>query len=421
MSVKSIITGCVLLASVFAAGQEAGYRATYYVDGSVEKEQYRSHTTLECLERDASVIYATGGVDLILTKLKLNKTSGSLNDPDRRENGRNSAVLIDGGSKVIIEYCELNSHTAQSDGLTVKGWGSKADVVEGIFNTSRGESAAMNAVDGGKITVKHPKIGTFSNQSPVFYTGLDGELTISEAEGESAGQGSPLFYSSGVINAEKCRMTSSKWTIANVDGGRMTLTKNVINAGGFCGFLVYGNKHPEETGKLELINNSISVAEGPLFYVSNTTSNTSITVSGNKISLKSHELMTVAADDWGVKGSNGGFVTLTVRKQALSGNITVDSISTAIIELQKGGKLNGQINADENRCARTQVVMGEGSTWTSKGDSYITAIHFEAPLAKGLKQLKGKHTIYYDPSDPVNSYLEGKEYKTGGGKLCPIK
>ena len=43
------------------------------------------------------------------------------------------------------------------------------------------------------------------------------------------------------------------------------------------------------------------------------------------------------------------------------------------------------------------------------------------PLEKGLKQLKGKHTIYYDPSDPANAQLEGKEYKTGGGKLCPLK
>ena len=43
------------------------------------------------------------------------------------------------------------------------------------------------------------------------------------------------------------------------------------------------------------------------------------------------------------------------------------------------------------------------------------------PLEKGLKQLKGKHVIYYDASNLINSYLEGKEYKTGGGWLRPMK
>ena len=45
----------------------------------------------------------------------------------------------------------------------------------------------------------------------------------------------------------------------------------------------------------------------------------------------------------------------------------------------------------------------------------------EQPVEKAVKSLKGKHTIYYDPSDPANAPLGGKEYKTGGGRLCPLK
>jgi hypothetical protein len=32
-----------------------------------------------------------------------------------------------------------------------------------------------------------------------------------------------------------------------------------------------------------------------------------------------------------------------------------------------------------------------------------------------------KIPVFYDPSDPANAQLEGKEYKTGGGRLCPLK
>ena len=131
--------------------------------------------------------------------------------------------------------------------------------------------------------------------------------------------------------------------------------------------------------------------------------------------------MSVRSDDWCVKGSNGGHAVLTLEKQALGGDINVDSISSLTVQLKKGGKLSGNINKVENRCAEVRVKLSAGSAWTSKGDSFLTSVEFDQPLAKGLKQLKGNHTIYYDPSDPANAPLEGKEHKTGGGRLCPLK
>jgi len=413
------ITLFALLTSAYALGQGADNRATYVVDGAVEKEQYRSHVPLESLGQGASVVYALNGVKLNLTKVRLNKTSGTVNDATHRETGLNAAILVEGGSKVAMEQCQVNSHTAMADGLTAKGQDTRVDVTEGEWQSSRNGSVLMNAVDGAVIKAVSPKVFTYSNQSPVFHTGVGGTLEVTDAVGESAGQASPLFYSSGDLVAQGCRMESSKWSIGNVDGGKLTLNKNVLTTKGFAGFLVYGNKYSEREGLLELNKNQISVSEGPLFYVTNTTSEISVT--NNKISLKGNDLMIVCADDWGQEGSNGGHITLSVQKQALSGMITVDSISSADIQLLKGGSIKGCMNPEENRCAKIHVFMGEGSTWSSRGDSYITSIVFNAPLKKGLKQLKGKHTIYYDPSDPANAYLEGKEYKTGGGWLRPLK
>lgn len=410
----------VLLVMTFPVNmfsQVSGYRATYYVDGNSKDEQYRSHTSLESLEPCASVVYATNGVNLLLTRMRLNKTSGSYNETDRRETGLNSTLLADGGSKVLLEYCEVNSHTAQADGVSASGEGTEVTVQEGQLNMSRAGSVAANAANKAKVTVFQTKVNTFSNQSPMFYSSNEGTMSIDGVMGETSGQASPLFYSAGNLNAENCRMSAAKWTIGTVDGGQMYLKKNELKSGGVCGFLLYGNKTNDAHGTLQLEKNKILVAEGPLFLVTN--AHAEITVNNNKFSYKNDILMDVRADDWGVKGSNGGHATLNIQKQSLNGAIIVDSISSLVLNLKKGGKLKGQVNPEENLCAQVNVVLEAGSTWTSKGDSHITSIEFKVPIEKGVKQLKGKHTIHYDASDPANAPLGGKSYKTGGGMLVP--
>jgi len=411
---------CVVLIPMMMFGQNAAIRATWFVDGAKTEFENRSHTALESMEQGTSVVYATNGVELILTKLRMNKTSGSVVNDDRKETGRNSALLADGGSNVIVEYCDVTSHSSQADGITANGEGTKVTLQEGTVTTNKSASAGIDAMHGAKVTVHKTEVNTSGNQSPAFYTLDGGDIVATEAFGLTAGQASPSFHSSGMILGTKCRMTSAKWTIGNVEDGQLVLNKSELNAGGICGFLLYSTGSNDVQSQLDLTGNTISVAEGPLFFVTNN-NNAQITVKGNKISCKSDDLMHVKADDWGVKGSNGGHATLLVNKQSLSGNIFVDSISSLQVNLNKGAKLNGQINDKENRCAQVHVKVGAGSSWTSKGESYLTSIVFDQPLAKGLKQLKGKHTIYYDPADPANAPLEGKEYKTGGGKLCPLK
>ena len=417
---KRILTIVLTLTWVAAFGQEASYRATWYVDGAKQKSDNRSHVTLESLDPGTSVVYATNGVELYLTRMHLNKTSGSINDDERRLTGSNSAILADAGSRIMVEYCDVTSHTAQADGITAVGEGTLIKVTDGSITTNRAGSAAVNASSRGKVTVEDAEVSTYAHQSPSFYAINGGYVEVTKVIGENTGQASPLFHSSGTIHATQCRMSSAKWTIGNVEDGLLFLDKNELKAGGISGFLLYGTKTNDVQSHLDLVQNSISVAEGPVFLVTNN-NNAQITLKGNSISSKSDDLMWVKADDWGDKGSNGGHATLWVNKQSLSGNILVDSISSLEVNLNKGAKLSGRINEQENRCARVHVKVGAGSTWISKGESHLTSIEFEQPLVKGLKQLKGKHTIYYDPADPANAALEGKEYKTGGGVLRPIK
>lgn len=418
MRIPVILFAFMLPLTVWGQNREIG--ASWVVDGNKEKFENRSHTSLESIEQGVSVIYATNGVELILTRLRMNKTSGAVSDQDRRETGRNSALLADGGSQVLLEFCDVKSHSAQADGITASGKGTKVTLQEGVVNTSRAASAAVCAIHEAEVTVNKTNVSTESNQSPSFYALDGGIMNVTEAMGENSGQASPLFHSSGTMHGTKCRMSSAKWTIGNVEDGLLFLNKNELKAGGICGFLLYGTKTNDVQSNLTLVGNKITVSEGPVFLVTNN-NNAQITVQGNNINCKSDDLIQVRADDWGVKGSNGGNAMLWVNKQSLQGDILVDSISSLHVNLNKKAKLNGQINKIENRCAQVRVKVAAGASWTSKGESYLTSIEFDQPLAKGLKQLKGNHTIYYDPADPANAPLEGKEHKTKGGVLRPLK
>ena len=419
MRIKVLFFVCLL--PVLVWGQNRKPMASWYVDGNKEKSENRSHTALEATDQGYSVVYATNGVDLILTNLRMNKTSGGIVDSDRRQTGVNSALLADAASRVRVEYCDVTSHAPQSDGITASGDSTRIIITKGTVTTNRPGSVGISSIHGAVISVTETNMTTYDHQSAAFYALDGGKLDITAALGKTGGQGSPLFHSSGIMTATKCRMTSGKWTVGNVEDGSLDLSKNVVSAGGVSGFLLYSTKDDNNVHSvLNLTQNSISVGEGPLFMVTNN-NDANIIVQGNSFKCKSDELIQVKADEWGVKGSNGGHATLTVNKQTLKGDSFVDSISSLNVELNKGARLNGKINKEENRCAKVHVQVNAGGRWTSKGDSYITSITFAQPLEKGLKQLKGKHTIYYDPSDPANAQLEGKEYKTGGGKLCPLK
>lgn len=415
-----MIVAAVLPAVMFA--QIPGYRATYFVDGNEEKDQYRSHVSLESLEAGGSAVYATNGVHLVLTRIRLNKTSGSIPDADRRETGKNSVLLADGGSNVIMEFCEVNSHTQSADGVTASGEGTKLTLQDGSINTSRVGAAAVNATNKSKIIVQKTVVNTYSNQSPAFYACKEGTMEITEARGDNTGQAASTFYSSGgTIKAEKCEMSSAKWTIGSLDEGLLELTGNKLKAGGVCGFLVYGaggkQREQRSAGTLVLNKNEITVTEGPLIFVTN--AGGTISLSRNKIICKNDEIISIKADEWGPKGNNQGDATINLEAQTLNGDIYVDSISSLELTLAKGGKLNGSITGDATDRRNVKVFLKKGAKWNLKGECYISSISFEQPLEKGLKQLKGKHVLYYDPE--VDTELGGKEYKTGGGVLCPMK
>lgn len=422
MRIKVLL--CVCMLPMFAWGQNRAPRATWYVDGDKVKWENRSHTSLEAMDPGSSVVYATNGVEVILTSLRLNKTSGTIMDDDRRERGINSVLYADAASRLTVENCTITSHTAMADGVSAYGEGTFVKMTGGMVVTNWNASVGINAENKGEFDLRNATIKCLDNHSFGIFASTDGVVNATATEITTGGQAAPAFYvSTGIIKADKSKANAAKWTIGSVDEGLLELTECELRAGGVSGFMIYGadgkQRTHRSTGSLVLTKNKITVDEGPAFFVTNACAD--ITLNKNKISYHGKEIISIKADEWGTKGINQGDATVNVNKQTLSGDIYVDSISSLNLTLNKGAKLNGKITGNPVDTRTVKVVVNKGATWSAKGDVYISTIRFEQPLQKGLKQLKGKHVIYYDASNIINSYLEGKEYKTGGGWLRPMK
>ena len=174
---KRILSIAWAVMSVSALFGQASYRATFYVDGAKEKEQNRSHTSLESVEPNASVVYATGGVELFLSHMRLNKTSGSISDATHRETGHNSVVLADDGSRVWMDFCEGTGSPIASSALEILGATSGGAVNASIKSTTASGAGVSFVVTG-------------NNSVSVWITGTDS--TGSKGRNTTIGWNSPI-------------------------------------------------------------------------------------------------------------------------------------------------------------------------------------------------------------------------------------
>lgn len=405
--------------ALFAQQKQAS--AVYAVDGSGEKEVYRSHITLEAFGVDESVVYVTDGVELTLSSMRLNKTAGVSTVKDNiKRNGMNAVVLADAGSTLNLYNCELTSHATNADGIAVTGVGSTVLATSPIINVSRDNAAGLNVFNGSKAVLEDVTINTASLTSPAFLAQQGGTIQVTDVNGDLSGADSPIIYSSGDVSITSGRMLTYSSHIATVNGGGKVSLEDVSFYGyKYYGFQLYNNGKSTEnsgTGHLEIKESTIAIAEGPMFYITNT----SVNVDLEEVKFgfaKDAPLAEIVAGDWGEAGKNGGNLVLNAEEQHLEGDIVVDAISSVKFDMGSKVTYKGAINP--NKQGTAVVVMDKTSKWTLAADSYLESIQFEKTVEKGIKQINSKgYNIYYNPNNPANAALAGKTYPLkGGGSL----
>ena len=315
------------------------------------------------------------------------KTGNTTSDDNSNFRGQNAVILGTDGSQINIKGSNITSNSNGSNAVFATGEGSVINVENTNIHTKSDSSRGLDATYKGTVNGKNLTITT------------EGTIMAEAAKLTTAGEGSPIIYSTGNITADYITGEAKNSEIGVVEGkNSITLTNSNVTGYKDNGFMLYQSFSGDaESGiaRLKAENNSLTThATGAFIYVNNTTAEVDLT--GNAISTPNTTTLVKAAADsrWGKTGENGGHLTLHASNQELSGNIVADSISTIALNMTNGSSLVGAINTD-NTAKEITLKLSKDSSWTLTGDSYVKSLTNEDTTGENI-HLNGYKLVVAD-------------------------
>lgn len=405
------------------------------VDGETVNQTGETYTSTNA---DENALLVTNGGSLTLDNATINKTSGDASNTESADfYGTNAAVLVQASSGATITNSTITTSAKVANAVFATGEDAIITISDStITTTGESSSRGLDATYGGTINATNVIVTTQGGSCAALATDRgEGTVTATSSTLETNGAGSPVIYSTGDITITDSTGTANGAQCVVVEGkNSATVTNSTITSSGQgnrqdvdqCGVMIYQSMSgdaSEGTGTLTATNSTLSIDKSssyyksaPMFFITNT--DAVINLENTKLSYGSGVLLSAkGTDEWGTSGSNGGQVTLNATKQTLTGDVNVDNISTAVINLKEGSTLTGTVNG-ENTAQSITVAIDATSSWEVTGDSYVTALTLAGNDTSLIKS--NGHTIYYDAD--ANSWLNGKTVTlSDGGKLVPVK
>lgn len=337
-------------------GKSVTYKAAHIVDGV---DAYISSGTYESSSDDEVVfLVVNGGTLTVAGDVKINKT-GSANFQGRGDDysfyGKNSAVVVAGaGSEVTLIGVEISTSVSGANAVVATNEGS-AVVQQATIATTKDNSRGLHATYEGVILADNVSITTLGGSCAALATDRgEGYVTASNMKLSTAGAGSPLIYSTGVIVVSDSTGTATGAQIAVVEGkNSVTITGSEFTALGAGNRVPTGAQYPIDnaavmiyqsmsgdagvgTGSFTAKNSKFTVtpdteiyALTPFFFVTNTTAEISLTDVTAEFCEDCYFMVAEGTDEWGRDGANGGHATITAGNlTATNTQIFVDGISS---------------------------------------------------------------------------------------------
>ena len=251
-------------------------------------------------------------------------------------------------------------------------------------------AGGLVVADGGIINATNLKVNT--KEKAALSSGL-GSGTIIAYGGiytSSGSPGVPAIYSTANISVSGANINATDSEAIIVDGegsvsinncivtGNMKGAYNSSNSANIHNVMLYQKTELETkkgTSSFSMSGGSLTSKNGDMFYVTNTSGVIKLTNVGLNLADNTKLLVVAgnnASSSWGKEGSNGGNCTLSTTNQSLTGDITVDSVSSLDINLKEGSFFKGSVNADQKAATDITVTLDSTSRWTLTQDSYIT-------------------------------------------------
>jgi hypothetical protein len=384
-----------------SASVDTGSGAYILADGETLTGRTYSSTNA-----DENAIRAEGTTTATLSNVTVEKSGDASSNDASSFYGLDAAILALDNSTLTINGGTVTATGEGANGVFAYD-GATINISDTTINVSGGNAGGIEVSGGATLNATNLTVNS-TVKAAIRSDRGGGNLTVNGGTYTTSGSsGAPAIYSTANVVVSNATLNANDSEAVVVEGLNSVTLTDCIVTGNMQG--TYGSNSGENihnvmlyqsmsgdaesgTSSFTMTGGSLTSKNGDMFYVTNTDS--VITLSGVTLTLADDtNLLTVAGNDgsrgWGTAGANGGQVTFNLDGQTLSGNISVDSISTLDMRLTNSSSYTGAINSDGTSASALSVTLDSTSTWTLTADSYITS--FTGSLSN--VNLNG-HTLY---------------------------
>ena len=370
------------------------------------EEVSSDNETISTSTADENAALVENGGTLKITNGKLQKSGDDTNGDNCNFYGINSILLAVGEkSKAYISNSALASDSEGSNAIFATD-GATVYSEKNSSTTSKGNARGLDATYGGTIIADDMTIQTAGDHSASLATDRGGgNISVTNSTLNTSGSGSPLIYSTGAIELSGVTGTAEGSQIAGMEGLNhikiydsklsSTITDKTASDPVANGVIIYQSTSGDadtstgERAQFQAVDSTLrsKIESGAMFYVTNTSAD--ILLSGTTLDFDSTKakLLRIEGNDannWGRAGANGGDVRFTSLGETLTGDISVDSISSLDLYLLDGTTYTGQILSTANAGSQSAdgdatitVNLDQDSTWVVTGNTTVFALNAE--------------------------------------------
>lgn len=343
---------------------------------------FAESTVYTATNEDQSAVDINGTQEAVITDAMIQKTGGNAFSADASSfRGVNAAVRVYDQATLTISDSVIEASAQNATGVFAYEGG--IIHISDCTVTVTGSGSGGVQVAGGGTLYGSNLIVTSASKAAIRSDRGGGIMVLDGGTYTSSGtNGCPAIYSTADITVRNAVCVSEQSRAVIIEGMNSVTLENVNIEGNdqstksgsvHANVLLYQSASgdaKEGTSVFTMTGGSITSHSGAMFYCTNTAS--VINLNGAALNMSEDgSLLIVSAGRWGKDGRNGSRCTLNAENQALTGSITVDSISTLSIDMTESD-FTGSINAEQEG-GTVCVTMDEGSSWTLTSDSYVTS------------------------------------------------
>ena len=371
--------------------------ASYSASEEITSNKSVSNKSYSSSSSDENAVLVDGDISVKMDDINISKTGDSNGGDNTSFYGTNSGIIAKGGSTLTVKNSTIKTNAKGANGVFSYGGsattnnssndGTTVNISDSKITTTKDNSGGIMTTGGGKMNASNLTINTSGTSSAAIRTDRGGgTVKVNKGTYTTTGKGSPAIYSTADVTVSKAKLISKTSEGVVIEGKNKvslndcTLTDNNTKLNGQSTtyknvFLYQSMSGDAANGKAEFSskNSSITTKKGDSFYVTNTSAYIYLENNNIKNTDNSGNFLRIKKDSWGNEGSNGGDVTLVMKKQNVSGNVVVDSISSLDMSLKSNSYYEGVINGD-NSAKSIKLSSDKTSKIKLTGDSYVTSL-----------------------------------------------